>query len=251
MITVYDVDSFMSGWASKELSEPWDNDGVMLCADMKSEVKKILVCLEINEKTVNEAIDEKADLIITHHPFIFHPLKNITGAECNVIGKLFSANISVLSYHTRLDAAVGGVNDVLAKALGLSHIEGFASLGRVGILDREMDEKEFALYVKQKLACSTVKTSKPVGKKIKRVAVVGGAGKDFLPQALGIADAYVTGDLSHNAFITANEIGIFAVDAGHYHTENPVTHEIAEKLKDEFSEAEIVVSDSLCPFCEF
>lgn len=251
MITVNDVNAFMEKWAKKELSEPWDNDGVMLCADRDKEVGKILVCLEINEKIVKEAIDAKADLIITHHPFIFHPLKNITGISYGALSELITSEISVLSYHTRLDAADGGVNDVLAKKLCLEKVESFACLGRVGILPRKMSEGEFASLVKEKLLCKTLRTSKPCEKMIEKVAVVGGAGKDFLPEALKIADAFVTGDLSHNAFITAGEEGIFAVDAGHYHTENPVTEEIAKRIEKEFPAIEAVVSDSFCPFFEF
>ena len=79
MTTVYDIDAFMSEWAKKEFSEEWDNDGVMLCKNTGEPVKKILVCLEINEKTANEAKEQNCDLIVTHHPYIFRPLKSICG----------------------------------------------------------------------------------------------------------------------------------------------------------------------------
>lgn len=251
MTRVCDIDLFMSEWADKRLSEEWDNDGVMLCADVKGEVKKVLVCLEINKEAALFAKNSGCDLIVTHHPYIFRPLKNICGVDYEIASIFIKGGISVLSYHTRLDAAQGGVNDTLAKTFGLCNVESFSALGRVGHLEREMDEEEFFSFVKQKLSCDILRTSKLTGKKIKKVAVTGGAGKDFLFDAAGVADAYITGDLSHNAFISANELGLLAVDAGHYHTENPVTIEIAKRLSENFPEIDVTVFDCLCPFSNF
>ena len=163
-----------------------------------------------------------------------------------------SGGISVLSYHTRLDAAQGGVNDTLAEKLGLSDTEAFCGLGRVGLLEHEMKAGDFLSYVKEKLSCTFLRTSLYDSEKtVKKVALTGGAGKDFVAGAARIADAYITGDLSHNAFITANETGLLAVDAGHYHTENPVVQTIAERISEKFADTEIFVSDSLCPFENF
>ena len=252
MTTVYDIDRFMNEWAAKELSEEWDNDGVMLCGNLAAAAKKVLVCLEINKKTVIEARKMGCDLIITHHPFIFRPLKNICGTDFELASLLISGNISVLSYHTRLDAAKEGVNDTLAQKLCLFDVEPFALLGRVGLLEGEMDVCEFLEYVKEKLSCKALRTSLcDKDKKIRKVALLGGAGKDFVCDAAKISDAYVTGDLSHNAFITANECGLLAVDAGHYHTENPVVGAVAQKLSERFCDVEFFVSDSLCPFENF
>jgi len=251
LTTLYDIDAFMSAWAKKEYSEEWDNDGVMLCKDLDAPAKKILVCLEINEKVATEAKEKGCDLIVTHHPYIFRPLKSICGKDFELAQLLITAGISVFSYHTRLDAAQGGVNDVLADTLCLSDVGPFAGLGRVGSLSHEMDEEEFLFFVKQKLSCHTLRHSRLCGKKIKRVALLGGAGKDFVPDAARIADAYITGDLSHNAYISANEQGLLAVDAGHYHTENPVAKVMAQKLSEKFPELEIIVSDPICPFYTF
>ncbi len=251
MTSVRDIDGFMSEWAKKELSEEWDNDGVMLCGDLDKKVEKILVCLEINEKTAKEAADKDCDLIVTHHPFIFRPLKKLCGTEFSLVFSLIAKGISVLSYHTRLDAAAGGVNDALAQKIGLSEVSEFAHLGRVGKLDFETDAMGFCDHIKEKLGCSCLKISNAAcDKKIKRVAVLGGAGKDFVADAANVADAYVTGDLSHNAFITANETGILAVDAGHYHTENPVVKVIAKRLSEAFPELNIQTADSLCPYTQ-
>lgn len=257
MTRICDIDKFMSEWAKPEYSEPWDNDGVMLCGDFKAEVKKALACLEINEKTVNAAVSSGVQLIITHHPFIFHPLKRLFGNEYMLFSQLTSAGISVLSYHTRLDAARGGVNDVLAERLGLCGITPFGNgefpMGRTGISARPMTVSELSEHIKSVLGCSVLRCSAVAGeaKTINTVAVLGGGGKDFIPDAAKAADAYVTGDLSHNAFITARELGITVFDAGHYYTENPVVGRIAERIAERFPEIAVKTADSECPFTVF
>ena len=251
MTSIRDIDRFMSEWAGRELSESWDNDGVMLCEDLDKRAEKILVCLEINEKVAESAVFLGCDLIITHHPFIFHPLKNICENTYRLVSLLLKNGISVLSYHTRLDAAHGGVNDVLAKTLGLENVSVFAGLGRVGDMPFETDVQGFCTHVKQRLGCETLRVSHiPQNKKIKRVAVLGGAGKDFIPDASEVADAYVTGDISHSAFIAANEKSLLAVDAGHYGTENPVVEKISSALAEKFSDVSLVAFDSGCPYTQ-
>lgn len=250
MPSIREIDAFMSDWAKKEYSEPWDNDGVMLCADLNENVKSILVCLEINERVCTTAKECGANLIVTHHPYIFKGLRSISGADYKMTKLLIEGGISVLSYHTRLDAAQGGVNDVLAQRIGLSHIVPFGEggLGRVGTLSTPVTAEDFAFHLKSRLSCGTMKVYIPQGKTIEKVAVVGGAGKDFLCDAAPLCDAYVTGDLSHNSFIDAREYGVALFDAGHYFTENPVVQEIAKRLGESFPDAKISTSDSLCPY---
>ena len=93
-----------------------------------------------------------------------------------------------------------------------------------------------------------MKAYAPHGKTIEKVAVVGGAGKDFLYDAAPLCDAYVTADLSHNSFIDARVLGVAIFDAGHYYTENPVIFEIAKRLGENFPEANVSTADSLCPY---
>lgn len=119
MITVNDIDRVLSETAPRTLSEEWDNDGVMLCKNKSTAVQKVLVMLEVTPEGAAQAAHGGYDLIVTHHPFIFRPLASLTGDMYALIETLTRANISVLSYHTRLDAAQGGVNDTAAKCMGL------------------------------------------------------------------------------------------------------------------------------------
>lgn len=100
-VRIKDIDKLMCDIAPKYLSEPWDNDGIMVCGDVEHEVKCAVVCLEISAEAVDFAVENGADVIVTHHPYIFRPLKNVKGNTFSTIEKLMKNGISVLSYHTR------------------------------------------------------------------------------------------------------------------------------------------------------
>ena len=253
MARICDIDGFITSVAKREYSESWDNDGVMLCGDIQKDVKKVLVCLEINEKVALFAKKCGFELIVTHHPFIFKPLSRICGNDYKLIETLITSGISVLSYHTRYDAACGGINDTLAKTLCLFDIkplgEGYCPMGRYGVLESEMTYLEFAGHLKQKLCCPDMRCFiSDKNKKIKTVAVLGGGGKDFVYDASKIADAYVTGDLSHNAFIDAKTYGISVFEAGHYHTENIGAYALCDMLKEKFADIYLETFDCESPF---
>ena len=252
MTTVREIDKYLTGISPKELSEPWDNDGVMLCSSPEKEVKRVLVTLDATLDAVKYAAENGFDLVVTHHPFIFKKLSRITGFDYKKIEILIKNDLPVLSYHTRLDSAQGGVNDALAQALELCDVVGFGGeredFGRVGKLKNEMSGEEFALFLKEKLGCD-VRCTFPEGKKIKTVAVLGGAGKDFVFEAVGAgADAYVTSEIPHNLFIDARALGFALYDCGHYYTENPVCERIKMLLCKEFSELDVKVYDIKSPY---
>lgn len=218
----------------KELSEPWDNDGLMCSPDTSLEVKKALLTLDVTEEIVDFAIERSYDLIISHHPLIFRPVSHIT--EDNHVArkliKLINNGISVFSFHTRLDKAEGGVNDTLASLLSLSEVEKFGEgeLGRVGNLPREMELDEFLDNVKTALSIDSLKFANGYNV-VRRVALVGGDGKDFVRDAINTgADTYVSGRISYNLMEEAAEIGINLIEAGHYHTEAPVLNFLADLL---------------------
>lgn len=223
-------------FAPLEYAMGFDNAGFLI-GDGESEVKNVVVCLDATTKAVDFAIENNANLIITHHPIIFNALKSITPDSNNRVFKCLTNGISVISMHTNLDIAVNGVNDTLAKKLELKNIvsvtdeEGFSF--RKGILKEPMSADGFAKYLKSKLGGVIRFTDS--GKTISAVAVCGGSGGDFWGLALkSKADALVTADVKHSCFIDAAENNFSLFDAGHFHTENVIVNAITERLQKEF-----------------
>jgi len=219
--------------APKSLSAPWDNDGLMCFADADAEVTRVLTALDTTSDAISKAAELGCNVLVTHHPLIFKGLKSINGAD-TVSSRAILAlreGISVISLHTRLDAADGGVNDALASAVGFSVSGKFGDsetpeLGRLCDMP-ETDADTLALRVKGALGCSAVRVT-GTGM-IRKAAVVGGEGKDFIIPAIKAgADCLITGDAGYNACEAAAEGGFVIIEAGHYHTEFPVCEKLAE-----------------------
>ncbi|MBQ0110776.1 MAG: Nif3-like dinuclear metal center hexameric protein [Oscillospiraceae bacterium] len=231
-MTVGEVYDILEKWAPKSSATPGDNPG-FLVGNSEDTVEKILVTLDCTSESILQAIKIGANLIVTHHPIIYAPLKNVT--QESRAYKLIKNGISVISWHTNLDMAKGGVNDVLAKSLGISGLKvlenietGFQS--RIGVIDEELTPDELAARCKEVLGGNVryVKGDRP----IKTVAVCGGSGTDMVyPAILCGADALVTADIKHSMFITAAEKGFTLIDAGHYFTENIIVKPLAEYLE--------------------
>ena len=237
----------------RELSCSWDNDGLMCAPIGEREVKKVLVALDVTEAAVERAIDGGFDLIVSHHPLIFKGLKGIT--EQNNISRkairLIGAGISVFSFHTRLDALEGGVNDKLCKVLGIKDTAPFGNageeIGRIGRLDGFASAEDFAAFVKTKLGCGAVFLS-DAGRVPHRVAVLGGSGSDDVIAAVCAgADTYVSGEIKHSYMTEAPENAINIIAAGHFFTEQPVCEVLCEMIKsiDKDIECEIFWSDAV------
>lgn len=229
-------------FAPIELAMNFDNAGFLL-GDKNAEVKKAVVCLDATSSSVDFAIENGANLIISHHPIIYNPLKDITAQTNSRVYKCLATGISVISMHTNMDVAESGVNDCLANKLLLKNIakivdeEGFAF--RKGELEEPMSAEIFARFVKERLGGVLRYTDS--GKEISTVAVVGGSGGDFwkLARACG-ADALVTADVKHSYFIDASENGFSLFDAGHFHTENVVVQPLCDRLIKEIPEVEFI-----------
>lgn len=220
------------------LSEEWDNDGDMLLLDPRREVTGIVTTLDVTDRAVDEAINIGANLIVSHHPLIFKPLKKLDStALAKRIEKLIKADISVLSYHTRFDSADGGMNDLLAEKIGLIDPKPFGfggeiAMGRIGGFP-ECSPAEFAAQVS--LALNTNVSYFEGDRPIKTVAVLGGGGKDFihLAHTLG-ADAMVTGDITYSVANDELPYGITMVDGGHYATEIVAVDAFAKLIEENF-----------------
>ena len=225
MITVRNVFDHLNKLADIKLAEKWDNVGLML-GDFNSEVKNVLVCLDVTTTVVNEAITNNIDLIISHHPLIFKPLKSLdftVDFKSNIIKSLVKNDISVISFHTNLDSATYGLNDFLAKKLELKNIRILfehethknAGLGRIGKLSEEFTQKEFITYIKEKFNLETISAVLGNNDNIKTVALLGGSGADFI-YTLPEVDIYLTGDVGYHVALDALEMKKNIIDVGHF-----------------------------------
>ena len=223
----------------KTLSAAWDNDGIMSSPDMTAEVKRVLIALDATHAVIRYAVENGFDTIITHHPMIFKGAKNVTPATLTgrrIVDSLVNG-VSVLSFHTRLDAAEGGVNDALCRVLGFEVCEAFGddempALGRIAEIPA-MTAGELAELVKTKLGCTAVRVNGDCSQTVTRVALCGGDGKDFVYPALASGcQAYITGDAGYNMAEDAAEDGLVTIEVGHYHSEAPVCRVIAEAVRE-------------------
>ncbi|MBE6589949.1 MAG: Nif3-like dinuclear metal center hexameric protein [Ruminococcaceae bacterium] len=234
----------------RELSCDWDNDGLMCSGNTEKEVHRVLVALDITEEIVLRAVKEKYDLIVSHHPLIFRPLSAVT-TEDTVAKKviaLLAAGVGAMSFHTRLDAVSGGVNDVLAQRLGLSDVVPFGNgdeaIGRIGYLETPVSLEEFAHRVKEATGASYVQIS-DAGRRVHRVALLGGAGGDDADAAMRAgADTYLTGELKHHQLTEGPERGMNLIMGGHFFTENPVCERLRELLLEIDPALAVTVADS-------
>lgn len=253
MTTVADILSFIESIAPRYMAESWDNVG-LLCGRKEKVVRKILVALDPFRNVIDAAIEENADLIVTHHPLIFRDSLMAVNEDTEAgrcVLTLIENGIAAINAHTNLDQAPGGVNDVLAQTLGLTDIRiitpvpGEVPYGllRCGTVD-EQPLEQFLAAVKANLKCDGLRYVSGNGT-VHRVAVGGGSCADgmFEAKAAG-CDTLVTSDAKYNQFRTAFELGLNLIDAGHFHTENPVIPVLAGKLRAAFPDVEVKICES-------
>ena len=248
MTTVQQLYEAMQRIAPLELAEHWDNPGLLV--DCAGEVTRVLVTLDITPEVVAEAAAKHCEAIVAHHPVIFDSLKKLGPQD--VPFQLVRAGISAICMHTNLDAAAGGVNEVLAGIFGMQDPEPFAGgCGRVGSIE-PITVPQLACKAQQELAarCNTPDVGPAVqvkfadtGKPVRRLAVISGAGGSLFEEALAVgADCLLTGEANHHHACDAKRLGLSLIAAGHYATEFPVTAAVAEKLRAALPGVEVLVS---------
>lgn len=240
MTTVQQLYEAMQALAPLELAESWDNPGLLV--DCGGEVTRVLVTLDITPEVVTEAAAKHCEAIVAHHPVIFDPLKKLGPQD--VPFQLVRAGISAICMHTNLDAAPGGVNDVLADLLRIENRCDFAdNCGRIGTLNVPTTAQQLAETCSRMLHthCKFVEADHPVEK----LAEVSGAGGSYLQQAIDEgADCLVTGEAAHHIAILAKQKGVGLVVAGHWGTEHPVVFALADALTERLPK-EVTVAPSL------
>lgn len=264
MYRVSDITDELEALAPRSLKEEWDNVGLMV-GDVNQRIETVFVCLDITSENVHKAVECGADMIISHHPLIFHPLSSVTESDAigRIVRALVRSDISAFSMHTNFDKADGGMNDRLAEKLGLQNVRKFTpdecaepsgklldGIGRVGTLEYPMLFEDFMAYVRETLGCRAIKFMGNPAENVQTVALCSGSGGSNMYCAYNAgADAYVTADLNHHHAQTARELGLNIIDAGHFETENIICEFLGEFLSARFPELNIVLSDAK-PFFE-
>ena len=248
MATVADVLKFVETLAPRELKMDWDNVGLN-CGRRNKEVTKILVALDPFEHVCHEAAQWGADLLVTHHALIWKPgfITDLDNQGRNTLF-LIENGIAHINAHTNLDQAPGGVNDVLAAKLGLKNVEIVNPVEGVGLMRcgdvAEQSLEDFLATVKKNLRCDGLRYVDG-GKPVRKVAVGGGSCAGGMAEVLAAGcDTFVTADVKYNQFWDAKDLGLNLIDAGHFHTENPVVAVLAEKIAAAFPDVEVKISES-------
>lgn len=227
----------------------WDNSGLIV-GSMNRKVSRVLVSLDITNEVAHEAAEIGAELVISHHPVIFHPLHTLSDNEPSYI--LAKNGISAICVHTPFDMAENGMNDILMNLSGFEKVDGILEVvgesekkygfGTIGTIKESISAKQLAVKMKNVLGCTVVKYTDS-GEKIKRVAFCTGSGGDLIDEALiHGADAYVTSEVKHDQWLYAKRKGISVMDCGHFHTENIGMINLCKRLTADFPNIEFVMS---------
>lgn len=225
-------------FAPPQLQESYDNAGVQV-GDVYQQANGALLCLDITEEVVEEALELGCNLIISHHPLIFKPLKSLTGSNYieRCVIKACQHDLVIYSAHTNLDSVQGGVSFRLAEKLGLQNVRVLSprkpaydyyalandcsevGFGVVGELPEDEDEIDFLNRMKAVLHLQCVKHSTPIGRKVKEIAICGGSGASLIAEAMSCgADVYITGEAKYNDYYDVEDRMLLAV-IGHYESE--------------------------------
>lgn len=253
------IASLIEQHAPLRLQEEYDNSGLQV-GDLHQGVTHILISLDVTEETVAEAQAIGAEMIISHHPLLFRPLKKITPETYigRTVMAAVRAGITLYAAHTNLDNAPQGVNYKIAEKLGLEEIRPLSPLpsdrtrslaedfisgcgsGVIGNLSQSMTDKDFVDLVKKRFRCPCIKYTASRNK-IRRVALCGGAGSFLINAALREkADAFLTGEVGYHAFFGHPEIMI--LEAGHYETEQYTCQLLAEIIESKFPDVKCSIT---------
>ena len=230
-----DVYNCIDSIAPFSSQETWDNSGHLIGSLFK-DVTRAVVCLDVTEDVIDFAAENGANLIISHHPVIFSPVKSVT-AE-GLIFKAVMKGMTIICAHTNLDKSSGGVNDALCEALSMEYekilCDGAPTFLNVCSAPRAMNARELSSYLRNKLSCNVSYCDN--GGEITKIGLCSGAGADFIDDAIRLGcNAFITGEAKYHEFLEAREKGISLFTVGHFESEVPVVKKLTEKLNDQFN----------------
>ena len=243
-MTIKDILNCITEVAPLHWQESYDNAGLQV-GDLNSEARKALICLDITEEVVDEAIAKNCNVIVSHHPLIFRGLKHLTPETYieRAVMKAVKHDIAMISMHTNLDNSYLGVSRVLAERLGLKKLHllqpsesepELCGVGMVGEFEKPEEEVDFLNLVADTIGSPCLRHSALTGRRIQKVALCGGAGVPFMQDALRQkVDAYLTADIKYHDFFVP-EGNILLVDGGHFETEQFTKELICELIRKKF-----------------
>lgn len=250
-VNVEDIARLLEQIAPAHLSEQWDNCGLQV-GSIRWGVKKIWIALDPLNKVIEDAGQCDVDMVITHHPLIFKALKHVDveSLEGKVIAKAINHRIAVYAAHTNLDSATGGINDVLARRIGLRNLrpmifpEGsidpdeasgasdVVGIGRIGDLSEPLTVKKWIGEIKKSFGIEYVKAVGDIDRIAYRAAVCSGSGGSLVDTFLASdADVFITGDMRYHDAIAVEDAGRACIDIGHFASEHIILNALTAKLK--------------------
>lgn len=245
MATVRDIMQFIDSFVPFSSQMKFDNAGINI-GNPDAKVKKAVLALDITPKVIECARECGANLIISHHPVLFHATKQIYSDSVPYL--LARYGMTALCCHTNFDFCKDGVADTLASLLNLQNVEDAIEedgkfVARIGETDKECTGDEFATSVRNALSLTAI-TYTPTERMIKRVAVIPGGGGEYIDAAIAAgADAFVTGDVKHHQLLAAHAAGVCLVMAGHYATEAPSMSVLLDKLSAQFDDVLFMLTE--------
>ena len=246
---VRDITEAIEQFAPLSIQEGWDNSGLCI-GSPEDEVHGVLLGFDCTPELIDEAVAKGCDMVVTHHPLIFHGLKRIRGGEpvTDAVIKAVRAGVAVYAAHTTADKVIAGVSGAMARRLELKDItlmedEGGYGLGAVGTLPHPMTGEEAIAYVKEKFGLKAVRASKPVDR-VEKVAMCGGSGSSEIDAARATgAQLYISGDVSYHHFFTPE--GFMVLDIGHFESEVDIVGILFKVISGKFPTFAVRISDNL------
>ncbi len=258
-----EIIDILDSLAPQSLAEDWDNCGLQL-GDLNWQIKKIWVALDPTLPVVKAACDQKVDLLVTHHPLIFRPLKAIEfhtplGA---IIDMATRHQLAIFAAHTNLDSVSGGLNDILSRRLGLDNLKPLSTgpepqtldssenqpgIGRIGSLDKAVKLKSLALAIKKEMGLDTIKFAGDPNLLVRKAAVCTGSGSSLLADFFASgAQVYISGDMRYHDARDVEAAKLGVIDIGHFSSECFVAQEFAVRINNKLEEAGIKIAVEPC-----
>jgi len=255
-MTIGEIYNYLDEIAPFKNQSGSDNSGLIV-GDFKTKVKKILICLDVTNDVVSEAVGKGADLIIAHHPLMYRPISKIAGKD--PLHALIRSNISLIAIHTNIDVEFGGVSDQMLEKLGLPKSDKAIlpidregkGYGRIVELKSPVSAKDLAEKSKLAFGCTIVKYVDS-GKPILTVGVSSGSSAESVEAALEAGcEAFICGEVKYDRFLYAKDHGLTLIEAGHFHTEDIFCEDLADRLKSKFDGIEVEKAEHSIDVCDY